>query len=213
MSTDDIAKKREMPEGLAKIYEGIHQEASWLHAKWKIFRQLFGASEEQIDLLNRTAPGFFVIIEDVLLDEIVLSFGRLTDPLTTGQGPRTRENLSLARLVESLKVTEPLEFCESIGASVSALHEHCKVFRDWRNRRIAHTDLPTALKYHPDPLPGISRKMIEDALQMISRLLNRVLGHFENVETGYDDVTIRGDGETIIFYLQQAEEYDLKSRG
>jgi hypothetical protein len=213
MAPEGASNKRIMQGDLADVYEGLYQEVSWLHAKWKIYQQVFGVSEEQIELLNRIAPAFFHIIQDVLQDEIALSLSRLTDPAQTGFGRAARDNLTLTRLIDTLRVTEPIDFCDSISASIAEIQAQCWPFRDLRNRTIAHADLSTALHYHPDPLPGISRKMIGDVLTLISNLLNRVLARFESAEVRYSDVVMQGAGDSVIYYLRRAEEYNKKSRG
>lgn len=78
-------------------------------------------------------------------------------------------------------------FVESVERNLKSLKDECQPFRDIRNRRIAHSDLGTALDYHPNPLPGVSRQMIETALGSFRILLNEIEKHFDDNETEYLD--------------------------
>lgn len=200
----DLVSKQPMPNDMKDAYERLHQEVSGLHAKWKIFRQLYSASEERIALLRDTTPGFFGLIQLVLLDDISLSISRLTDPLkSTG-----KDNLSLQRLVERIEAETDADFLVKTQKSIEGIQEHCSAFRVHRNRRIAHRDLKTVFGYHPEPLPNIEGKKIDDALKMIAAFMNEIQGRYEDAETAYDQVIIQGDGDDLVFFLSQAVEYN-----
>jgi hypothetical protein len=200
MKADEKMQKQAMSEKLTDIYKNLDQEVSSLHAKWKIYHQLYLTSEQRIKFFGEIAPSFFGIIQHVLRDDIFLSICRLTDPLKIAG----KENLTLARLLENLNPVDDLLFYQSVEASLKSIESSCRPFREWRKRRIAHSDLATALEYHPDPLPGISQKAIEDALQMIAALLNQVLGHYEYAETVYSEVFLQRDANDVVLLLEQA---------
>jgi len=146
-----------MPPDVKTIFETLQEDVIWVHAKWKVFRQLFGTSEKRIAVLNDFATDFFQIVHDGLIYDILLTMSRLTDPAETFK----KENLTLDRLLLMLKRSEDTQFVEGLERDLKSLKDECQPFRDIRNRRIAHSDLGTALDYHPNPLPGVSREMIE----------------------------------------------------
>ncbi len=195
-------QKRHYLFRFTEIFDKLDQEIIWLHAKYRIFFQLFAHSEERIRFLSEKAPGFFRVTQDVLLHDIILSLSRLTDPPIT----RGKENLSIRTLNKFAKRLDDCTFYSDISSRVEDIVALCKPFRTWRNKRIAHTDLPTVLKYNPDPLPGISRKMIENVLRRLRELFNYIIGHFEDSETAYEHVIYQGDGDTIVFLLERADE-------
>lgn len=82
-----------------KCYDLLVQEISDINAKWKIYKQIFYSSEENIKLLNEFAPICFEYIQRVLIDDILLSICRLTDPPKRGRNG----NLSLLRMLNLLK--------------------------------------------------------------------------------------------------------------
>jgi hypothetical protein len=148
-----------------------------------VFRQLFGTSEERIAIVNDFAPDFFQIVHDGLIYDILLTMSLLPDPAETFN----KENLTLDRFLLMLKGGDENEFVESVERNLKSLKDDCQPFREVRNRRIAHSDLGTALDYHPDPLLGVSREMIETALESFSNLLNEIEKHFDGNETEYVD--------------------------
>jgi hypothetical protein len=192
-----------MPPDVKTIFETLQEDVIWVHAKWKVFRQLFGTSEKRIAILNDFAPDFFQIVHDGLIYDILLTMSRLTDPAETSK----KENLTLDRLLLMLKRNEDEDFIGGIERDLESLKHECQPFRDIRNRRIAHSDLGTALDYHPNPLPGVSREMIETTLKSFRNLLNEIEKHFDGNETEYVDFDLRGDGDSIIHYFKEAKAY------
>src|ERR1041385_492326 len=91
----DMNDARESVGDLIAAFEWIEDEVLELHAKWQIFKQLFGRSEQRIALLNDFAPDFFSIVHDSLLYDILLTISRLMDPAESGR----RKNLTLHRLI------------------------------------------------------------------------------------------------------------------
>jgi hypothetical protein len=68
-----------MSPDVKTIIETLQEDVIWVHAKWKVFRQLFGTSEKRIAILNDFAPDFFQIVHDGLIYDILLAMSRLTD--------------------------------------------------------------------------------------------------------------------------------------
>jgi|SRR6267143_192490 len=195
--------KNSVPPDVRTIFESLQEDVLWLHAKWKVYRQLFGTSEKRIAILNDFAPDFFQIVHDGLIYDVLLTISRLTDPAESVK----KENLTLDRLVLMMKENVDQQFVDSLKSNLRALKGDCQPFRDIRNRRIAHNDLGTALDYHPNPLPGVSREMIENVLKSFRSLLNDIEFHFDGNDTEYEGINLRGDGDSIIRYLKEAKAY------
>jgi hypothetical protein len=203
----------EVPDSIKEVFEQLKSEITSLHARWKIYRQLFGHSDERIGLLNRCAPTFFFFIHGVLIDEIQLSIGKLTDRARTGKN----ENLSFKKLHEQI---------EELGDEVlsSTLSEilidlcgepnnpdkpgRCEVIRNRRHKRIAHFDLKTLIQPDTDPLPGVSRQMIEDVLALVRKYMNTIEGYYCQSEYRYHDPIIGPyDGEALVAVLEDGLEF------
>ena len=186
----------ELPTKIEKIYEGIDKDVTWLHGKWKIYRQLYGTSQENIDLLNYSASTVFRVLQRVLYNDILLSLSRLTDPKTSFN----KENRSLELLISRIDSSKHENLVSSMKVMLKVLRDQCEPFRIQRNKKIAHTDLDTALKVRS--IPGVSRKQIGDALSTLSDLMNEYNNYFFGKPTLYEHFWMKADGDTLIQILQ-----------
>lgn len=190
-----------MGEPLGKQFHALWQEVAWLYTKWGEYVALFGTKPSRIDLMNRTAPLFFRVVQDSIWEETILHIARLTDP------PKSmgKENLSIQQLPllvgdEGLRQTleEKIELAK-------AASEFC---RDWRNRRIAHRDLKLAIEDGITPLLPASRKAIKDALSLIVDVLNVVTLHYNDSTTFFDVPNGHGGGESLLYIIDDGLRLD-----
>lgn len=196
---------RQLPGNIGEVFKELKDEIVWLHVRWIIYRQLFGHSEKRIELLNECARAFFYIIQDVLFGEIQVILSKLTDPARTGK----IENLSLEQLQERIEMQGEKQLGIDLRKLLNNIHNKCQAFRKWRNKKLAHLDLLTTMKSSLNPLPGISRQMIEEALQVIRQYMNTIQSHYENVETDYEGFIMNGtDGEALISLLKYGLRYE-----
>jgi AbiU2 len=191
------------------FFKSVVADVSHLHMYWKVYRQLYARSAQRIELLNETGSMVFHILKRLLLDEVTLSICRLTDPAMTGK----KENHSLARLVASVQEKNLSEKLESI---LNAIQQLAKPFRDRRNRGIAHSDLETKLKLETNPLPGISREMVEKTLEQIRTLMNVYDNYYFKNTTAYEAVILAlgSDGDFLCEQLRLATAFrELERKG
>jgi hypothetical protein len=64
---------------LGLLYNALYNKRVLLHVKWRQYLELFGTKPERLDLLNRSAPGFFRIVQDTFLDDAFLHLSRSTE--------------------------------------------------------------------------------------------------------------------------------------
>ncbi len=202
----------DVPESIKVVFDQLKNEITSLHARWKIYRQLFAHSDARVRLLNSCASTFFFFIHGVLIDEIQLSLGKLIDRATIGGN----ENLSLLRLQEqveklgdqglSSKLSEILvELCGVPNSSDKP--GKCGAIRTHRNKRIAHLD-NASIQPGADPLPGVSRQMIEDVLVLMRKYMNTIEGYYCQSEYRYHDPIIGPyDGEALVALLEDGLEF------
>lgn len=196
-----MGQSSEVPEEIRELYESLDSEVSFIHAKWKLYRQLFGTSKERIELLNRTAGYFFGVVQHSLFEDLVISLSRLTDPASSFRG---KENRSLEQLVDQLALLGHEGLCDLLRADLRELGACCEPFRTWRNKRIAHSDLSTVLGIGEDPLPGLSRDTVETALAAARTFMNHFNEEFRGRHTAYEHVLLRSDGNQLIYMLERA---------
>ncbi|EMW0566286.1 hypothetical protein AAD033_004697, partial [Vibrio parahaemolyticus] len=65
-----------------------------------------------------------------------------------------------------------VELAQVLKAKFQELFDACQKFRVHRNKRIAHADLAHATGSAEEPLPGISRQYVEDALKLLRDFMN-----------------------------------------
>ena len=193
-----------IPSNINEIYEQLKTEITWLHGRWIVYRQLFGTSEKRIDLLNECASSFFYILQDVLIGEVQVSLSKLTDPARTGGF----ENLSLKQLQTRLETNGEAALAQKNREILDELHIQCEPFRTWRNKRLAHLDLSTAMRSSPNPLPGISREMVENALQHVRTYMNQIEQHYNDSEYGYEHFLMHSDGDALVAMLRYGLRYE-----
>jgi hypothetical protein len=209
MATAPFNAPASMPADLAEVYNALDHVVVWLYARWNMYREVFGTSEERINLLNESAPAFFKVCQDAILADIRMELCRLTDPAETCGN----SNLTLNRVVSLIDPAKHPSLAAEAGALLQDVENHCVSFRDWRNRRGGHRDLDTVLYRHARALPGTSRQMIEDALQSISDLMNALLGYFDNgAQKYFAGLDPMGNGNALIGCLEHARAYERSLR-
>jgi hypothetical protein len=155
--------------------------------------------------LNRSASGFFRIVQDVLADDIQLTLSKLGGP------PRTmgHTNLTLSALLKEIRTAGESELAKAVKAYLDTFHQLCSNIIQHRNKRIAHYDLGTMTAGTASPLPDVSRQDVERALETVRLLMNSVESHFENSSTAYEHFAFSGyDGEALIGVLKQGLRYE-----
>jgi hypothetical protein len=195
--------KREMTREVMEVYEPLYQEVCWLHAKWKIFRQLYAAGTENVNLMNASAPTFFRMFQNVSMNDILLTISRLTDPERTFR----TDNLSLEQLVRRVDaVAHPGLSAELLQILAVAINE-CSFARTVRHKRIAHNDLLLKIKANVEPLPRVNVEKIEAAIGAIRRVMNRIEEYFQNIPVTYEAIALMDDGDGVLSRLREARQY------
>ena len=197
-------KKREPPKPptLQELHKFIVFQVLEMSARYKVYCQLFSETQERIDLMEDCAPNFFTITHDTLLDDLAMILCRLTDPPTQGDRENPFENLVFERLLAEAGLERGKPESDEFYLLLRTIKKDCQKFRSHRNRRIAHAEVSTAL--NKAQLPKISKEALKDSVENIILLLKKVDGYLGLVDTEYEDMILEGDGNQIIWLLEQA---------
>lgn len=168
-----------MGENLGREFHALWQEVARLYGNWGQYVELYGTKRSRVDLLNKTAPFFFRIVQDALLEQTILHVARLTDPPKSGG----RANLTIRRLPGLIEDTR---LAGKVEGLVLKARQSCEFCRDWRNRRLAHNDLVLITEIEVEPLKGASRDGVEASLGAIANVLNAVTGHYMQSESFFE---------------------------
>jgi len=156
------------PESIKDVYEKIQDEVLLMHTKLKIYRQLFRVSDKRLMLLSECAHNFFFLIQRVLMDDVLMSLSKLTDPARTKKG---NENLSFDKLRDLVERNGDQELSSKLRKILSDLKKKCRVIQTHRNKRYAHNDLETLMKSGAN-LERIPVEMIEEVLTLTREYMN-----------------------------------------
>ena len=184
---------QKMGSELGSHFAALWQEVVSLHMKWEEYVALFGTNPERVETLNRTAPRYFRMLQDVLFEETLLHIARLTDVSRIAG----RENLTIQRLPNMVQDEETKK---AVKEAVEAALEASAFARDWRNRRIAHHDLDLAIKEPAKPLAEASRRQVNETLVAIAKVLNVIDARFSGSGT-YFKVGYGPGGAASLLYV------------
>ncbi len=190
---------------LGPFYDELYNEVTWLHVKWLEYRKLYAHSRGRVDLLNEVAGFFFWTIQDVLWQDVLLHIARLTDPPRQGK----HENLTLLALPDQVS---DQNLAAELRKLIGDVKEKSEFARQWRNKHLAHRDLSLALNRQAEPLPGVSRKKVEDTLTTVRAVLNHLHERYMQSTVAYEHFLAHDDAEALVFYLEIGKRADVRSR-
>ena len=109
-----------------------------LHSRWQDYRNLFGHSQERVDLLNQCAGGFFHSIQFAMLQQIELCMVRLLDPAEQG---KSSKNMTFQRLVHLTEAVYQESQVIHLRQMLERAMECSTRLRRRRNKAVAHLDV------------------------------------------------------------------------
>ncbi len=195
-----------MGESLGKYYSALDVELMLLYVKWNEYLELFDNNQSRIDLLNKTASGFFSIVQQVLWDDLVLHVARLLeDPKNRGN---TKTRLTLKGLMDRI---DDSEVQKHVGGLINVAEKSAKFCIDWRHRRLAHRDLNLAMK-KAKPLKTASLEKMKTALNSIKAVLNAVRDHYYHGNMHYEATKAHDGAYALLSFLHLGKQKDKERR-
>jgi hypothetical protein len=162
-----------------------------------MFKQLFTVNDENFEIMNKTAPGFFRLYQDMSVDNAVVVLSRIID---------NPKHQTLPRLVKLIKNEVNHQVVEEIEMDLKELKTKCADIVEHRHERVVHKAAPKKeAEEGAKMFPPLTRKMIEGAMTDMARLLNKILGCYEDAEQYYEPF-FTGDSKTLLFYLKKGLE-------
>jgi hypothetical protein len=183
-----------MGEDLGKQHTALMHEVTALHLYWKEFLELFGTNDKRIDRLNRSAPGFFAMLQEQQFETNMMHIARITD----SRQSVGKENLTISNLPDLVDATLQAE----LTTLVDAAKNKCKFAREWRNRRFAHHDLSLAIKDRKAlPLQAATKDNVNAALAAIADVLNAIERHYQQNFCDFGSVMTQTGVWSLLFTL------------
>lgn len=200
-NTPDQIKERFvvlMGDELGTIYYKLYNQVIFLHHQWITYLELFATEKVRLEILNKSAPYLFYMIQNGLFENIVMSIARITDPPASGKF----QNLTLGLLPkyivdENLKKEVELQIEWYVSKAV-------EFARELRNKKFAHQDYD--LHTGSAVLQVLSKKEdIEIALKSIRNLMNSITKHFDGSMTIFMQMSTNNGALGLLRTLQDGK--------
>jgi hypothetical protein len=182
-----------MGHELGSLFHALERDLTWMHWRWRQLRILFADKPSRVDLLNKSAPFFFYLVQRVFFEDTLLGIARLV----SSEKPAGREVLTIRRL-EKL-VNDQMR--PEVLALIERAKDAAKFAVDYRNNLIAHRNLALSLRADGQTLPEATREQVEAALEAFRDVLNFVEGHYCNAHSLYDGSAL-GDARQLLYVLR-----------
>ena len=189
-----------MPTPLGEIHYRLHDEIAWLHIKRADFCRLYATGQERVDLLNAAAPAFFHYLQRMMWEDVLLHLCRVTDPVKS----RGHDNLSIMRIPDAIP-DQP--FRNEMKSLIDDAKRKTQFTREWRNRRLAHEELPAFGGQAAAPLPPANYRDVETALAALSVAMNRIERRYLNESVLYEQsIESMGGVERLIELVANSKQ-------
>ena len=201
----DEALKQEYREKLGGEFGTVLYEIrnDWLTGLVRIreYRVLF-SDHKAVKLLNGAGGPFMSDVQQILWRDLLLHVTRLTDPATTGR----HKNLSVQALPPFCKKPDFQAKYPELHTVVQTLVDKAVAAaespREWRNRRISHTDRGLAIDSNAESLAPTSLRQIQAGLDAVHAVIATIAGEVLKHDT-LNDVVVEPRAEAFLVYLEQ----------
>jgi hypothetical protein len=164
---------------------------------------LFSTSEETVELMNATAPTFFVRHEELVINHIILSLSRLTDGKKSGSRKNAQDNLTLARLLD-LHEPEYVNLRIDLQKKWTTIKAAARPIRLYRHKLLAHASLVHYLSPFTNLGEDITMASMKNLLDQILEYLSTFDCFFTGVDTPCYYPPSYGEATDLIAYLRLA---------
>ena len=186
----------------AHVRKRLWDELVIAHDSWEQYVTLFAHSDERVRMLNACAGWFFATTQRTLLREVILSISRLTDPIKSG----SFDNLVIASLLSDSAIDSHDGLRDAMQAAVDAAVSKAASVRVHRNKYVAHLDHATALGTGDQPLPGLRREDISEAIDLLEKAYN-LHGLRVHQSQAFFDVGSMGSVPALLKILESSERW------
>lgn len=196
----DMIKK--LGTDFGSLLYSLYNEITWLTFKWIEFKELFGTKESRIELMNKSAPFFFFVVQKTLWDNLLLGIARITDPPET----RGKKNTTLKALGQYIPDDNFKSEFEKDLNDILTESEFC---RDWRNRWIAHMDYELAVnRQNAKPLEPATRLKLRMTMEKIHSLYSKVSSKYLGTVTKFEFLSSNRGSLSLLHRIEDGLRFD-----
>lgn len=188
---------------LESVFKAVNGQVIQLSLRWKIFCQLFDSGPENIKLLNKSGSNVFGLFQRLVLDDVMISLSRLTDP----EKFSGNENASIRNVVAEARTFLSANTIAEVEVLIKELDNHVLNVRTHRNKALAHSDLSHALNV--SALPSVTYDELEKAMKTLQEIVNKVSSETLRWTTHYDPIIQYGcGGDSLLKVLKRSHSKD-----
>lgn len=166
------------------------------------FKVLFENNKEQLDLLNNTAPFFFLKLYDFYWNELIMSISRLTDRSVQ----RKHKNLSIY-ILEDFSTDLPPDKRYKLRTNLEGITKEVQLVRQYRHKFISHRDID-AIKVLPENRETLYVQKVEEIFSLIEDSINIFYRLNENTYVDHKPALVVYGAQTLLYYLQLGKTID-----
>lgn len=152
---------------LRKIIDVLTGEYANLRWIWQEFLELYARDGARIERMNDVAPGFFGLVQSLMIEAMVIRLCRITDGAGTGK----RTNLPLRCILSALP-PEMSQHEDDLKGMILNAETLVDRVRPWRNKRLAHLDYDHAMSENHQKF-SIGYTEIRKSIEAIHAVLDR----------------------------------------
>lgn len=199
-----------MGNELGTLFFTIQKELLITTKKWEEYKDLFSTKGSRIDLMKKSAPLFFTLYEDSLVNDVLQSISRITDP------PHLERKYKNASLGMILSLIKEKELYRKVAVDINSLNELVKSVRHLRDKKISHIDYETLLNQQ-NVTVNVDSKNIEDSLQKAHDIFNTIEDYFCKSKTVFSSFPSMGGAYELLriidlgLELEKMDEQKLRS--
>lgn len=156
---------------LGAAFNHLNNEVIWLNMNWHNYLELFDSGEETISLLNYSAPQFFFLLKKGILENIIISIGRIFDnEFSNPVSKNKKSNLSLVFLINSLYDDDKkIKLLKKLNFTKTTYYE--KTIKTYRNEWFAHKDLEFSLRQKTNNIYPVKMEL-QRIVDEVSEIMN-----------------------------------------
>lgn len=203
MASDEKLKnyQEHMGKEFGRVFFFISNELIRLNYIWKEYETLY-SKQSRVDLLNKSAPYFFYLFQNILWENIILSIAKLTDPVKIGSDKSITMNL-LSGYMRSER-----EFQKKIKPLLKKVEASSNFSRELRNQWLAHKDFKQVINEKGITLKWPSANKIKGFLESASELLNTIETHYLRTSTIYLDNAHSGGALALLYVVEYGQRFN-----
>jgi AbiU2 len=173
------------------------QLCTWVSAAYDLYQSMFDTDEHTLQLFESIAPLFFGDLNNILIENLILQFTKITDPAKTGKNPNLTSNY----------VLEEISWPDDVRQNLQEVNQRLIAFRQYiepaRSKRVAHIDLHAHIERW-ETLGAFPKGADRQFLLDLQQFVDIAYGHFNNGESMPIAVAVSTDTYKLVRALEEA---------